>query len=281
MPELPEVETIVKRLDPLLTGQRIVGATVKRETSFRGDPNQVLNQTVRQVSRRAKLIRLHLENDSNLLIHLKMTGQLIYTTHHKRVGGGHPTQDWVQALPSKHTRVIFDLDHNKKLFFNDMRAFGWVWLAKTSEVHQEFDKLGPDINDPKLTAKNLYGFFQNRSIAVKTALLTPQIVAGLGNIYACDALYLAGINPWRPAKSMSFAEVSKLLESARKVIGLGIELEGASINTYTTAEGLSGGYQDVMYVYDRVDEPCRRCQEPIRKAKLAGRGTYYCQNCQK
>ena len=149
MPELPEVETIVKRLDAVLKNKILVGVEVHRDKSFQGDIGLIKNKPITSVSRRAKLIRFHFPNGINILAHLKMTGQFIFVDGQKRVGGGHPTADWVEVLPSKHTRVSMGLLNNGKqesLFFNDMRVFGWLRVLTDEQVQAEYDKYGPDIN---------------------------------------------------------------------------------------------------------------------------------------
>lgn len=281
MPELPEVETIKIKLKKLVIGKTIEQISVLRSKSFQGDTTFVEQSKVIDLTRRAKLIRFHLSNGYNFLVHLKMTGQLIFTDGDKRVGGGHPTADWVNSLPSKHTRIIFDLSDGAKLFFNDMRVFGWVKVMTNQEIEDEYKKYGKDIIDVSFTAKNLYDHFQRRSITVKQAIMMNSIVAGVGNIYACDALNLAKIDPKRKANSLDENEVLELLKASRAVIQRGIEMGGATIDDYVDVDGFSGKYQDVILAYGRVDQPCYNCGDKIVKTKIGGRGTYYCKTCQK
>jgi formamidopyrimidine-DNA glycosylase len=280
MPELPEVETIARRLAGILFHKSPRSIEVLRDKSFRGDPKLLIGRSITEISRRAKIIRLHFEGNLNLLVHLKMTGQLIYVDSKQRLGGGHPTADWVQSLPSKHTRVVIDLTDKATLFFNDMRVFGWLKLATDDEVQREFARFGPDINDPTLSVDYLYQKFQRRSLAIKQIMMDNAVVCGVGNIYACDALNLARLHPTRPAKSLSEDEVSRLLESAQSVIERGIELGGATIDNYKQVDGFSGKYQDAVLTYGREGKPCFNCGTSIQKMKLGGRGTYFCPECQ-
>jgi formamidopyrimidine-DNA glycosylase len=280
MPELPEVETIVKRLKSSLVGEVIDSVEVRREKSFGGDEKLLVGRKIVDVLRRAKMIRISLDKD-NLLIHLKMTGQTILVEKGKRLGGGHPTADWTNDLPSSHTRVIIKLKSGKVLYFNDQRVFGWIRLMDEKEIQQEFAKYGPDIIDPQVTAQFLFEKMSNRKAAVKLVLLDNKVVAGIGNIYACDGLFLAGVDPSKPAKELSLVQVKKLLSSVKKVINKGIKLGGATIDTYRNVDGLSGGYQDVVLVYGKEGQPCPTCGAKIERFKQGGRSTFWCKFCQK
>ena len=281
MPELPEVETLKRRLQEILPGKIITAIKVLHDKSFGGNPKQLQNQKILDVTRKAKIIRIHLPNNLNILTHLKMTGQLIFTDNGNRVGGGHPTADWVKNLPSKHTRLIYDFTDGSKLYFNDQRIFGWMKLMSDGEVELEFSKYGPDINEDALTASYLQEKFSNRRIPIKQAIMMNPIMAGLGNIYACDALNIAQISPFRPAKSLSFKELEKLLVAAKQVIKEGLEYGGTTYDgKYVHVDGMSGSYQDIMRVYGLKGEKCQQCGGEIVKAKIGGRGTFYCESCQ-
>lgn len=281
MPELPEVETIVKRLNGHLSGKTIKNISVYRDKSFVGDPMLLAGKKISQVRRQAKLINFVLGGDYNLLSHLKMTGQFIYTDQEHRVGGGHPTADWIAELPSKHTRVEFELSDNARLFFNDMRVFGWIKVVAGEEEEQELSRYAPDVISPDVTPDYFYQKIQRTLRPIKVALMDNTIVSGVGNIYACDALNLAKISPVRPAKSLSLDEAQRLLTAAKEVIFRGIEMGGATIDNYRDVSGFSGRYQDVKLAYGREGESCFNCGSKIQKFKLAGRGTYWCPSCQK
>lgn len=281
MPELPEVETIVARLRPLLRHKTIKQIQIFRPKSFHGDPTMVRGRIIADVTRRAKLLRFHLGKGFNLLAHLKMTGQFIYLDDGERVGGGHPSADWTRDLPSSHTRVMFDLDDGTQLFFNDMRVFGWIKVMSDAEVADEYAHLGPDIIDESVTPEYFGNALKQRSIKIKQAIMDNNIVAGVGNIYACDGLNLAKIDPYRPANSLSPKEAQRLLTALKIVISRGIELQGATIDTFSHVDGLAGGYQHEVLVYGREGEACYNCGGLIVKEKIGGRGTYFCRECQR
>lgn len=280
MPELPEVETIVRRLDQVLRDKRISRIDVLRQKSFQGSPQSILNAKVEKVSRRAKVLRIHLQGEFSVLIHLKMTGQLIYQENGKRVGGGHPTDDWVKALPAKHTRVVIEFKEGGTLYFNDMRVFGWMRVATEDMVNEELSRYAPDIIDPVVTPEYFQQVFARRSQQIKLVLMDNAVVSGVGNIYANDALHLAKVSPLRPAKSLSIQEVDRLYHAVVHVINKGIELGGATIDSYRNVEGLSGGYQYVVRVYQREGQPCIECGSSITRIKQGGRSTFYCTTCQ-
>jgi formamidopyrimidine-DNA glycosylase len=282
MPELPEVETIARRLKQILPGKTIKSVNVHTIKSFVGSSSALHGLELTDVSRRAKIIRFHLPNNTNLLTHLKMTGQLIYVDEQQRVGGGHPTADFVKELPSAHTRITYGFDDDSKLFFNDQRMFGWMRVMGDDEVAALYSLLGPDINDDRADMNYLFTKLKNRSIPIKQAMMMNEIVAGVGNIYACDALNIAQISPFRPAKSFSRDELNRLLTATKKVIEEGIRLGGTTFDgMYVNVEGLTGTYQEGMRVYGRSGEKCYQCGGIIVKSKLGGRGTYYCSVCQR
>lgn len=280
MPELPEVETIARRLQMVLPGKEIFSVQVFREKSFSGDPTQLAGLTISGVSRRAKILSIELSNGMFIVIHLKMTGQMIYVDGAKRIGGGHPTDEFVNALPAKATRVRMDFTDGTTLFFNDLRVFGWWRLMDAPSRERELGKYAPDIIDDSVTTEYLVKKFAKKSAPIKIAIMDTAIVSGVGNIYACDGLYEAKIDPRRKAGSLSLKEVNSLLAALKLVITQGIELGGATIQHYRTVDGLSGKYQDVRRVYAREGEPCPICSRPITRIKQGGRSTFFCESCQ-
>lgn len=285
MPELPEVETITRRLNQVLPGKVVSAVDVYAEKSFLGKPSQLVNKQIINVSRRAKMLAIELGTSgpqTHLLTHLKMTGQLIYVAGNERVGGGHPTADWTKALPSNHTRISYHFTDGTALHFNDMRLFGWMKVLNDEQLQDHYKDLGPDINDPSITDTYLFSQFQRRRVPIKQVLMDPSVVCGVGNIYACDALNLARISPFRAANSLSLAEVSTLLTASQEVIDRGIDLQGTTFDgKYVTVDGMAGGYQEQVLAYGREGLPCFNCGSPIQKEKLGGRGTYYCGVCQR
>jgi formamidopyrimidine-DNA glycosylase len=280
MPELPEVETIARRLRSVVVGKKIQKISIYREKSFQGLPETLTGATIQNITRHSKILQFHFDTPEKLLVHLKMTGQLIYVDAHTRLGGGHPTQDWIQELPSKHTRIKIQLSDDAQLFFNDLRVFGWLKVMTEAAVAQELSTLGPDIIDTAVTPAYLSQQFKKRSVPIKQVIMDNAIAAGVGNIYANDALSMARISPFRSANSLSQEEVSVLYEALVSVISRGIELGGATIHSFRHVDGFAGDYQDEVRTYGREGEPCPNCSGIIIRKKQGGRSTFYCPNCQ-
>jgi len=295
MPELPEVETVKRSLASVLDGQTIdrierrdVSPAKAPDGQFYGSPADieqfVVGSTISDFRRRAKVLIIDLSSDYSLIIHLKMSGQLVVVEPDgKRVGGGHPTKSLVEDLPDSTSRTIFYFTSGQRLFYNDQRKFGWIKLVPTAEVenNQLIAKLGPEPFSDDFTADYLAERLARRTIAIKTALLDQQMIAGIGNIYADEALSLAGIDPTRESKSLSRAEVERLVETIPQVMQRSIELGGTSFSDYVDGLGRFGKYFDEARVYGRANEPCLECGAPISKIMLNGRGTHHCKNCQK
>lgn len=282
MPELPEVETIKSRLSEVITGQSIQSVEILRAKSFQGNKDLLIGAKILSVERRAKVLSLELSSGHSLLIHLKMTGQIIVVADQVRVGGGHPTADWVRDLPSSHTRVIIRFQEpNMTLFFNDQRVFGWLKVVDQTQKAHELSQYGPDIISNDLTVELFWQGLQRTRMPIKVRLMDGSFVAGVGNIYACDALNLAGISPFKPSNSLTKQEAGRLFNAAVSVIKKGIALHGTTFDgKYVGIDGFAGGYQAEVLVYGRKDLPCKQCGSLINKQVLAGRGTYYCPQCQ-
>lgn len=275
MPELPEVETIVRQLDKALKGKVIKNVEVLREKSFNGDSSELEGRKIKKVGRKSKMLVIEF-NDWNkmVLVHLKMTGQLVLTDGVKKVVGGHPTADWVNELPSKHTRVIINFNDGSRLFFNDMRVFGWMRI-------QGIPNWPPDVVDKEFNFSYLKSVLRRSKRAIKLLILDQKKMGGIGNIYANDALFLASISPRKLAGELNEREIKKLLKGINKVINKGIKMGGASYSDFKDTRGLGGKYQDHFLVYDKEGEKCGRCGVKIKKFKLGGRGTYWCPKCQR
>lgn len=271
MPELPEVETVVRGLREPLIGRTVQGMWHDWPRTVRQpDPDSFLarieGQTFRAVNRRAKYILAELDHDI-LVVHLKMTGRL-YVTDNDAV---HDADRWVH--------FGLQLDDNKQLRFSDARKFGFVALvADPAEVMS--DKLGPEPLTNSFTPAVLTQRLRGHRKAIKALLLDQTFVAGVGNIYADEALHRAGIHPQRAADSLTPTEIARLYGTIRQVLTLGIEREGASINWYRKPDGTQGSAQKHFVVYDREGEPCDTCGHPIEKTRVAQRGTHYCPHCQ-
>lgn len=298
MPELPEVETIVRQLQRVLLGKVIEKVEVRGEKFFEGSPTSLKLCGVKKVGRKQKIIAITLSPSSHrwvslkkgeskekvLLVHLKMTGQLIYEPRIKnqelKVVGGHPTADWVSDLPSKHTRVIISFTDGSKLFFNDQRKFGWMRLMTNDKWQMTKKLMPPDVVDEEFTIEYLTRVLSKSGRAVKLVILDQAKIGGMGNIYACDALYLAKIHPEMPANQLKLPAVKQLYRAMKRVIDKGIEMGGASMSHYVGIEGFGGHYQDHFLVYNKAGEKCGKCGTMIEKMKLGGRGTYWCSKCQ-
>lgn len=256
MPELPEVETICRQLNKVLAGQRI--------KSLRGVSLQVEGKKILGVKRKAKMIIIELSEGVSLLIHLKMTGQLIYN-----------------GKENKYTRAIFELDKGK-LYFNDLRRFGWIKLVTNKELKQQLVKLPPDVVDKEFTPHLLQNILRSSGQAIKTVLMDQSKMGGIGNIYANEILFCAGIDPRTPANTVGL-QVRNLQGCIKKIINQGIKYGGstASDENFVNARGEPGKYQQHFLVYEQEGKKCLRCKQKIIKVKLGGRGTYYCPGCQK
>jgi formamidopyrimidine-DNA glycosylase len=285
MPELPEVESIRRKLNVVLQDRQIKTIEVLREKSFLAFPTigaEILEQTVLEVKRRAKILQIVLSGKRDFLIHLKMTGQLIFIdTDGQRAGGGHPSADWVNNLPAKHTRVIFSFTDGSRLFFNDMRVFGWIRSPLKEDVYKEFTKYGPDINDPGLTVDYLLSAAKKRQIPIKQFIMDNAVICGVGNIYASESLFMVGINPTKSAKEINKKEMAKLLKAMQEIIERSTELGGTTFDgKYVGVDGFAGGFQNELKVYGRDAKPCLKCGAKISKIKQGGRGTFFCPVCQ-
>ena len=286
MPELPEVETVRRGLESLIIGKVIRQTAHDTPKSFPNSSPDVqafmYGASIIAVRRRAKVLLIDLSTDYTLVIHLKMTGQLVYVGE-TRFGAGHPNDSLVNQLPDKSTRVTIMFDDNSQLFFNDQRKFGWMKLIPTVEVPNiDFmKKVGPEPLEADFTMKQFAERFTRRAnTSIKAALLDQSVVAGIGNIYADESLWGAKIHPKRLVKTITKAEFDTLYTELRMVMNLAIEKGGSSNNTYVDAEGKRGSYMDFARVFRREGLECPRCHATIIKFKAAGRGTHICPHCQ-
>ena len=286
MPELPEVETVRRGLESLIIGKVIRQTIHDTPKSFPNSPADVEafmhRASIIAVRRRAKVLLIDLSTDYTLVIHLKMTGQLVYVGE-TRFGAGHPNDSLVNQLPDKSTRVTIMFDDNSQLFFNDQRKFGWMKLIPTVEVPNiDFmKKVGPEPLEADFTMKQFAERFTRRAnTSIKAALLDQSVVAGIGNIYADESLWGAKIHPKRLVKTITKAEFDTLYTELRMVMNLAIEKGGSSNHTYVNAEGKRGSYMDFARVFRREGLECPRCHATLIKFKAAGRGTHICPHCQ-
>lgn len=263
MPELPEVETVVRSLRPSLVGRRIVNCDIFWPKAFDQDPDLLRDRVIRRVSRRAKFILLELDRGT-LLIHLRMTGRL--TTHP-------PHENRL-----RYVTVSVDLDDGQTLYFEDTRKFGrWIYTENPGAI---LNGLGPEPLSPAFTARRLEEILEGRNRAIKPLLLDQTRIAGLGNIYVDEALFQAGIHPESRANAIPAKQVAVLHRKIRSILRRSIERQGTTVMTFMYGEGRSGEFQSQLRVYGRKDEPCPTCGSAIRKITLAQRGTHFCQKCQ-
>lgn len=283
MPEMPEVETIRLGLKKKLIGQTIRSVNVRVSKLFFGQPETIVDQKVLEIERRAKVLIWKLSKHY-LLMHLKMTGQLIYVPKKGDglVVGGHPEKGYTLDLPHKYTHVIFELDQGT-LYFNDLRKFGWIKVIDTIEaIKPHVATLGPEFDWPEFTLEYFIKKLAKRGrITIKQALLDQTILAGLGNIYADETLFCAKILPTRKVAELKPNEIETIYMCIPKILKDSLKHGGTSSQHYRQADGSMGTYLKVAKVYKREGLPCKICQTPIVRIKISGRSSHFCPNCQK
>ena len=291
MPELPEVEVTRRRLAPLLVGRRIAKVFTTRRSYFFLTPPARLERelpgaVVAALERRGKYLLAQLEDGRRLLLHLGMTGQLfaenassVRLLSAARRAALRP-EEQRGFVPDRHThlRIEFD-DGGPALFFRDVRKFGKVRLLAPGQSDPRLDRLGVDALEA--TGAALYAATRKRKVAIKSVLLAQDVIAGIGNIYADEALFKAGIRPKRAAGKLTRAECDRLVAAVREVLLRSIETGGSSISDYVLPDGSDGAYQDERRVYARKGEPCPTCGKPIRRIVIGARATHFCPSCQR
>lgn len=286
MPELPEVETIKRGLVELIIGKKIKTiAVLNSPKSLRASKNDldafVINHKISNINRRGKALIITLDSDYAFLVHLRMTGQLVYREKDFNFGAGHPNDSLIGNLPDKTTRIIIDFTDDSKLFFNDQRKFGYFKLMLKDEVENDsfIKKLGPEPLDTNksITEQFIKRIRKRNNSSVKAAILDQSVVAGIGNIYADEALFLAKVHPASRVKDLTDDELVSILESAIKVMKLSIKLGGSTDKNYIDAKGNRGTYLNFANVFRREGQPCKNHPDVlIEKIRIAGRGTHIC-----
>ena len=286
MPELPEVETVRRGLNLLIIGKKIKTASADSEKSFPNSAVDVseflVDASITNIRRRAKVLLIDLSTEYTLVVHLKMTGQLVFRGE-QTFGAGHPNDSLIGELPDKSTRVTIEFDDGSRLFFNDQRKFGWMRLMPSLEVPNiDFmKKVGPEPLEADFTKQQFKERFARRAkTSIKAALLDQTVVAGVGNIYADESLWGAKVDPRRKVAEVSEQEFYALYDSLRAVMNESIEKGGSTDRNYVNAEGKRGSYMDFAKVFRREGLVCERCGATIIKIKHAGRGTHICEGCQ-
>jgi formamidopyrimidine-DNA glycosylase len=287
VPELPEVETVRRGLHELIIGR--VVKTVEHDTP-KGFPNApadvtqfLIGANITAVRRRAKVLMIDLSTEYTLVIHLKMTGQLVFRADTVAFGAGHPNESLIGELPDRSTRVTFEFEDGSHLYFNDQRKFGWVRLLPTLEVPNiDFmKKVGPEPLEHDFTPDEFAQRFKRRAKSpIKAALLDQTVVAGVGNIYADESLWGAKLHPLTKVADIPNTKYEILYTELRSVMNLAIEKGGSTDKNYVNAEGKRGSYMDFARVFRREGQECPRCGTVIIKFRAAGRGTHICPHCQ-
>lgn len=289
MPELPEVETIRLQLDGALKGLRITGVEVLNKKSFIGEVREVRGVRVVGVRRRGKITIIELEGGVGLAIHLKLTGQLIYKEAKKqrskeaKIENQNDGPFAITKLPNKYTRVIISFDNGGRLYFNDLRLFGWVRVIRDVREIGE-GKLGPEaIDEESFTLEYFKNILAKSKKPIKLLLMDQEKLAGVGNIYANEALFKAGILPTRSGNSLNEEEIQRLRDSILSVLKEAIEHKGSSDKdeAYRQITGEKGEEQNHLQIYGKDGQKCPKCGGTIKRIKLGGRGTFFCSRCQK
>lgn len=267
MPELPEVETISRSM------ACNVGASIERLEFRRTDiirlqdfaPERLAGKTIKAIYRRGKFLVFVFPRGHHLVVHLGMSGRLYMLDQDEEAAG-------------KHVHLVVHMDNGRRLAYQDARRFGGVWLV--ADIRAFFCRMGPEPLGDEFTALYLAQILSGRHTAVKNLLLDQNLIAGIGNIYADEALFAAGIRPDRPADSLSEAEISLLWQAIRDVLESSIEARGTTFRDYRDGFNQSGGFQHQLKVYGKDEQPCSCCGELIKKGRIGGRGTHFCEKCQ-
>ena len=287
MPELPEVETIRLGLSQELVGRDILAVEVRLAKLFRGDKGVLVGAKILDITRRAKLLIWRLEK-SWLLIHLKMTGQLIFVPNSKTnqlVIGGHPDIAYDQPPPHRHTHITIKFNHGT-LYFNDLRQFGWFKILHSAEeLKNELAKYGPEYDWPEFNLtywRSILGSpLKTGRSRIKQVLLDQALIAGIANIYSDEILFAAGVLPTRLAGELSQQEAARLYRSIPKILNLALRYGGTSSSDYRQLDGSRGAFLSLAKVYGRAGRPCKVCATTIERVKVAGRSSCYCPTCQR
>lgn len=287
MPELPEVETVRVQLWKKLKGKKIKTVEAFHPKSIRNDTSfskKLKGEEIKSIDRVGKLMIFSFTNNKDLfmLAHLKMTGQFFVTDKKGKVvaGGGH-TMSNVRTLPDRHTRIGIYFGDGARLYFNDMRLFGYLKLASKKEMEAAKSRFGPEPIKDDFDKESFFNGLGRKGGPIKAVLLDQTFIAGLGNIYVDEALFRAKVLPTRPAKSLTRKEALALAKHAGEVMIESIELGGTTFQHFADTEGEKGGFKDKLRVFGRQGQKCVRCKTVIKKSRVAGRGTHYCEHCQK
>jgi formamidopyrimidine-DNA glycosylase len=286
MPELPEVETIRRDLIKKILDIEILDIEILLPRIVKSDikefKHRLIGNRYGKIERIGKLLVFYpVKGACKMLVHLKMTGQLIYQKGSRMIAGGHSDSQPFLCLPCAHTRAVIAFADGSRLYFNDLRTFGYLKLADDGEIEKIRGQYGPE---PLLKDFRLEDFLRSikkRKTTIKAVLLNQEIVAGLGNIYVDEVLFRAGVRPGRKASGLKKAEIEGIYKAIKPVLKSAIKHRGTTFNNYRDADGNRGSFVNRLNVYGRAGEKCKKCGSVILKTKVAGRGTHYCSVCQK
>jgi len=285
MPELPEVETIKNDLKKAILNKKIAEVKVGKKKIIKSDYGDFLKNlkggAFQDISRKGKLLIFRLRNGKYLLIHLKMTGQLIYENKGERVRGGHEVPGASEKLPNEYSHIVFKFADGSVLYFNDMRQFGYLKMVGKDELRAIKSEFGIEPLSGDFKFKDFKSVFQNRTASVKSVLMNQKLIAGIGNIYADEILFKSGIRPGRVARSLEEKELKKMFQAAESVLRQAIKHRGTTFSDYVDSKGRKGNFTRFLKVYGREGKNCFKCGSAIKKTKIGGRGTRYCPRCQK
>ncbi len=287
MPELPEVETIVRDLRKYVVGRKIKSVDIGISKLFKGDRSQLIGSKISGVDRKGKMILMRLDNGLTLAVHLKMTGQLIWldkNTNSKEsqgMVGGHPDKAYAKLPPHKYTHITITFEDGSHLYYNDLRKFGWMNLVGDEEEINLTHHLGPDAL-VGVEIGYLQEKYKNRKNSpIKNILLDQTVLSGIGNIYADEALFCAKVLPIRKVGSLTKKEIEAIAKCVPEVLEKSISLGGTSKSDYRKLDGSKGNYLQIAWVYGREGLPCRVCGTKIERLKIGQRSAHFCPKCQK
>ncbi len=283
MPELPEVESVRQSLLPKICHKKIVGLDIHTPSIIRNREeffySHVVGKEFTDIQRVGKLLIFVLDCTQYMLAHLKMTGKFIYIDKHETRSVGHSlTKN--KKLDPKHTRVTFTFDDFSILIFHDVRKFGYLEIVDEPKKEQVVSRFGIEPLTSSFVYEAFEKIFAKKKTCLKAVLLDQKFIAGIGNIYADEICFSAGILPTRIPQSLTKKEVLKIFTASQDILARAIEKRGTTFHDYVDGDGRKGGYLEFLQVYQRTGQDCRRCQAKIVKIRVAGRGTHICKNCQ-
>ncbi|MBI4743385.1 MAG: DNA-formamidopyrimidine glycosylase [Actinobacteria bacterium] len=274
MPELPEVETIKSGLVQTVKDKKIIKVEIRlskiiKGTSVESFIDRVTGATIKNIERRAKNLIITLSNNFGMVIHLKLTGQLIYSKPN--------------TLKDKHTHVIFIFEDKSELHYNDLRRFGYIMLVETDQLGQvkELADLGPEPLNENFTLNYFKDLLKKKKRGkIKPILMDQKFIAGIGNLYADEILFYAKIHPLRDVSTLSENEISRIYDGIKEILPAAIKHRGSSVDNYVDVDGKKGGYVPFIKVYGREGKPCPKCKTPIERIKIGQRSAHFCPKCQ-